>query len=224
MCAMSTPAILFDLDGTLVDSRRDLTTAVNLVLAEYGVAPLSMDTVTSYVGNGSDTLMARALGDAEVSVSVATERLGFHYRQHLLDETVLYDGIIETLEELQGSGYKLAVVTNKTQASACRIVRGLGVDGFFETVLGDTGTCGLKPETDLILQALQVCDAVREGSWMLGDNYTDLAAGRRAGLQTCFCAYGFGARRGEPFDISIACPRDFPVHLAALQAGTMARG
>ena len=212
---MAQRLLIFDLDGTLIDSRKDLAVAVNTVREEYDLQPLAVATVTSYVGNGSRQLMERAMQDCSgADIDEATHRLGVAYRQHLLVHTHLYRGTEEALALVRGLGYRLAVVTNKTQRAAEVIVDGLGVGGFFSAVVGDDGAHALKPEAEPLTRALHQAGCEREGSWMIGDNYTDLVAGRRANVRRCYCRFGFGHARGEASDMQVDSLADFADALA----------
>lgn len=206
--------LMFDLDGTLVDSRRDLATAINLTLADYGQAPLSVETVASYLGDGARQLMARCFDGADVDLDEATRRMGGYYERHLLDATRVYDGIVELLECAAAKGFQLAVVTNKIQESARQIVDGLGIGSHFSVVLGDDGQRELKPSPEPLREALKRTACEPEGSWMIGDNHTDLKSGHAGGVQTCFCEYGFGKTCGQPSDLSICSPTEL---IAALR-------
>lgn len=203
--------LMFDLDGTLVDSRADLTTAVNLMRADYGLPPLSVQTVTRYVGNGITRLVERSLAESPppVALEAAVETMRRHYRGHLLDRTVLYPGTAGALEALRQAGFPLAVVTNKPEAAAREIVEGLGIAANFTCVVGG-GTCAsIKPDPESLFYALRRGGCSPSLSWMVGDNYTDLAAGARAGVKRCFCRYGFGSAGDETYDVAVDSLTDF---------------
>jgi len=201
---MNKSLIIFDFDGTLVDTRADLTTAVNLVRRDYGLAPLAVDVVTGFVGNGIRKLMERSLAGHPADVDEAVTRMQGHYREHMLDETVLYPGTLEGLAEIRGKGYGMAVVTNKPEQPALAICRHLGVEHFFGAVIGGDTCQNLKPHPEPLILALRLTGSALAGSWMVGDNYTDMAAGRNAGIQRCFCSYGFGRLADESHDLAIA--------------------
>jgi phosphoglycolate phosphatase len=208
-------AVIFDLDGTLVDSRQDLTTGVNLLRAEYRLPPLDMDTVTQYVGNGPAKLAERALKGTNADIGEALALLKKFYSEHMLEQTSLYPGMKECLHDLRNAGYKLAVATNKLQNLCGAILGHLGVAELFDVVLG-AGEHELKPSPEMILRILEQTCCTREGSWIVGDNYTDLEAGRRAGTGRCFASYGFGDPKDEPFDIKASSPKDLAEKLTGL--------
>ena len=184
---------LFDLDGTLVDSRADIACAVNLTRAGFNLPPLPLDAVVRCIGRGVGDLMATTIPERPAAVlpeTLAAYRA--HYRAHLLDETVPYPGIPELLAGLRGAGHGLAVVTNKGRAASCAILEGLGLLPFFGAVVGDGDAPALKPDpAPLRLAAQQLGRELRHNDWMVGDQDTDLLAGAAAGIQTCFCCWGF---------------------------------
>lgn len=207
--------ILFDLDGTLIDSRADLALAVNLTRRDAGLPPLPDARVVEFVGEGLRTLVARALPERPEELDAAVERARGHYGRHLLDRTVLYPGVKAALAELRGLGYALAVVTNKPQEFTDTILRGLDIADAFLTTVGGGACPQLKPDPAPLHLALARCGAAAAGSWMVGDHFTDLEAGRRAGLRRCFCRYGFGDPRGEGWDLAVDALPELPRALAA---------
>lgn len=214
---MSLPAFIFDLDGTLIDSRHDLATAVNLMRGDLGLAALPMPTIIGFVGDGMRRLVERSLRDAgerSTDLERATGLLRRHYAEHLLDRTVLYPGVKEGLEALAARGGHLAVVTNKPTEPARRICAGLGILEYFPLVLGGDACERIKPDPLPLLRVLQVTGAAPSTSWMVGDNTTDLEAGRRAGLRRCFCRFGFGHPGTEVPDLSVDSLLDFVRHVS----------
>jgi phosphoglycolate phosphatase len=213
---MADPAFIFDLDGTLVDSRHDLATAVNLMRRDVGLTPLPLDLVVSFVGDGLRRLVERSLRDAApgaVDVVRATALLREHYAAHLLDETCLYPGVRAGLEALVRQPCHLAIVTNKPTEPACRICQGLGIRVFFGLILGGDACERMKPDPLPLLRVLQATGAEAGASWMVGDNVTDLEAGRRAGLRRCFCRFGFGHAGAEAADLAVDSLVEFADHV-----------
>jgi phosphoglycolate phosphatase len=197
-------AIFFDLDGTLIDSRADLATAVNLTRLDFGLPELPAAQVASYVGEGLRALVSRAMPENPAQLDMAVARARAQYGVHLLDRTTLYPGVAEALRMLGARGWKRAVVTNKPREFIRPILEGLGVAGEFEALVGGGDTAVLKPDpAPVLLAASRLGIADLRGSWMAGDHFTDLEAGRRLGLQRCFCRYGFGELRGEGFDLAV---------------------
>src|SRR3972149_1085297 len=152
--------LIFDLDGTLVDTRADLTAAVNHTLEKLALPPLSMEQVCRYVGDGLETLLSRALGLQHGDlVDNAVRLFRDYYGLHLLDRTRLYPGVRETLEHFRGK--RKAIVTNKPLAFSERILAGLEIESHFEVILGGDSTVQRKPHPE---PALKVTDV---GCWVL---------------------------------------------------------
>ena len=195
--------IVFDLDGTLIDSRRDLAGAVNYMRGSMGLEPLSAERVVSFVGNGVANLVRRAVADADVDFDEALRRMKRYYADHLVDSTCLYPGVSAGLKELKGAGITLAVLSNKPTAASRKILEQLGVAPLFAEIIGGDGSFPLKPEPDA-LRALQAKFGFELAScWMFGDHYTDLEAARRAGFRRALARYGFGDPREEKFDFEV---------------------
>ena len=195
--------IVFDLDGTLIDSRRDLAGAVNYMRGSMGLEPLSAERVVSFVGNGVANLVRRAVADADVDFDEALRRMKRYYADHLVDSTCLYPGVSAGLKELKGAGITLAVLSNKPTAASRKILEQLGVAPLFAEIIGGDGSFPLKPEPDA-LRALQAKFGFELPScWMFGDHYTDLEAARRAGFRRALARYGFGDPREEKFDFDV---------------------
>lgn len=204
---MSLPVFLFDLDGTLIDSRQDLTTAVNRVRALLGAQPMTVSTITGYVGDGVLKLLERALADIPgADAQAAVTQMQAAYRECALDATRPYPGVPDILRELSSRGHPLAVVTNKPEAVSRSILVGLDLLRYLGAVVGGDTTSGLKPDPIPLFDALAKLGCAPADAWMIGDNWTDLAAARAAGLRCCFCEYGFGRRRGLPSDRTVHSP------------------
>ncbi|MFZ4984336.1 MAG: phosphoglycolate phosphatase [Blastocatellia bacterium] len=194
--------LLFDLDGTLVDSRADLVTSVNLMLAELGERSLSSGEVIGFVGEGARLLVERSLRAAwhrNPDDSETEAALGLflrHYREHLLDQTSLYPGVGETLDRLRQSGrWPMAIVTNKPYNLTVALLEGLGLRHHFAAVIGGDSLPERKPSPLMLLEASRQCGASASQALMVGDSPVDIAAGRRAGAMTC--GYTGGFRRRE---------------------------
>ena len=195
--------IVFDLDGTLIDSRHDLAGAVNYMRGSMGLEPLSAERVVSFVGNGIINLVRRSVADAEVDFDEALRRMKRYYADHLVDTTCLYPGVSAGLKELKESGITLAVLSNKPTAASAKILDRLGVAGFFSDISGGDGNSPLKPEPDALLALLAKYGFDASSCWMFGDHYTDLEAARRAGFRRALARYGFGDPREEKFDFEV---------------------
>lgn len=193
-------AILFDLDGTLLETRRDIAVAANLALADRGVGPLPIDTITQYVGRGSRILVTRCLaacgvaapGDAEIDGLLAD--FVRHYKDHILDTTVPYDGIVAMLDRLREAGIAMGVVTNKPYELARGAIEGLRWGGYFGVVLGGESLAVRKPDPAPLLHALNLLGAEANRAAMVGDMDIDIEAGRAASMRTAAVVWGFSRR------------------------------
>ena len=196
-------ALLFDLDGTLIDSKRDLVQSVNATLRQMGRAELPEDLVAGYVGSGAPILISRALGGA-TSEEEQQRALRFflaHYDAHKLDFTKEYPGVRETLEKLRG--LPMAVLTNKPVNISERILEGLGLAGFFRAIYGGNSFATKKPDplgANKILSELEIPPAQAA---MVGDSEVDVQTARNAGMISAIVNFGFGAhdREMHPADI-----------------------
>lgn len=195
---MKYQCLLFDLDGTLVDSRADLTKAINLMLSELGRAQLPDARVVSFVGEGARLLVERALRSTQKSEPAGSEieralRLfQHHYREHLLDETTIYPEVEETLERL--ASIPKAIVTNKPYQFTIALLAGIGLGKYFAAVLGGDSLPERKPSPQMLLEAARRCSAEPARSLMVGDTRVDVEAGKAAGMETCGYVSGFRGR------------------------------
>lgn len=188
------PLIAFDLDGTLVDSRRDLALAANLLLAEYGAEPLAVEQVTAMVGDGARVLVTRVLraaGLPSVDVQAALDRFLAIYDAHLLDHTRPYPGIGELLEALEGRA-TVALLTNKPTHHTERMLVELGLRHRFATVIGGDGAFPRKPDPAGLLHLAASAGVAPDHSVMVGDSMVDVETAQRAGTHMCVARYGFG--------------------------------
>ncbi|MDD4017761.1 MAG: HAD-IA family hydrolase [Kiritimatiellae bacterium] len=202
---------LFDLDGTLIDSRADLALAVNLTRADFGLPPKTEDEVVACIGEGMRLLIEHAIPERPDQWDAMLARQRVNYLAHCLDRTTLYPGVAETLRALRAEGWRLAVVTNKPGPLTRPILEGLGISVFFGAVVGGGDCPVLKPNpAPLLMAAAQMGATLDADDWMAGDNFTDLEAGRRAGVKRCFCRFGFGTLRGETYDHAIDSMEAFP--------------
>lgn len=204
-----TRLVMFDMDGTLVDSRADLGAALNLMLTDYGLPPLTLDEVAGLLGDGRHVFVKKALlarGGDDVDLDDALDRMGRYYDLHMVEKTRLYDGMHEVLFELRRRDVKLGVITNKQDAAAKVIIERLGLSGLVDMTLGDDGVTPLKPAPDMLLNMMTQFGAKHDQCWMIGDNHTDLGAAKSAGVKSCFCDYGFGIVDGVIPDARVATP------------------
>ena len=189
------------MDGTLIDSAGDIGAAVNRMRVSFGLNPLPRGSVVRMVGNGARVLVSRALADTPgMDLDEAFRRYRHEYDTHLIDETRLYPGVPEGLEELKSAGFHLAVFTNKPYASTRFILKGLGIDALFPVVVGADSGFPLKPAPEALYHILEKTGADAACSWMAGDNWTDIDSGHAAGFRTAYCTYGYGAPDKEQPD------------------------
>jgi phosphoglycolate phosphatase len=185
--------LIFDLDGTLIDSRLDLAHAVNATRAHMGMTPLEFERVYSYVGNGAPVLIRRALGEqaTEAEVEEGLEFFLEHYREHALDCTTLYPGIKESLERLAAAGKRMAVLTNKPVRMSNAIVEGLGIADHFFQVYGGNSFDFKKPHPIGVETLMRATGIGHELTVMVGDSAVDINTAVNAGVRSCGVTYGF---------------------------------
>jgi phosphoglycolate phosphatase len=200
---------IFDLDGTLVDSREDLATAANAARSALGLPALSLAEVSSCVGDGLDKLIERVTpgGDAAARAS-AKAAFAAAYERCCCHATRPYAGIPEALAALCAHGWALGVATNKGLAFSERILSHCGIRARFAAVRGGDRT--RKPDPTALLEIVAESGSDPRGAWMIGDHRTDLAAGRAAGMRVAWCAWGIGHRDGLDADAVLEHPADVP--------------
>ncbi len=209
---------VFDLDGTLVDSRRDLAASANELIAALGGQPQPVEAVARMVGEGARLLVQRALAAAGVPDPgpPALARFLEIYDRRLLDETRAYAGVDEALGAAAARG-PLAVLTNKPQHHSERVLAGLGLAHWFAEVIGGDSPFGRKPDPAGLQHLVSRHAATTATTLMVGDSVIDLRTARSAGVHACMARYGFGfpdIPPGEPLDgVSLI---DQPAELASV--------
>jgi phosphoglycolate phosphatase len=205
-------AFVFDLDGTLVDSARDLAAATNAALLKVapGTAPIPLEVVVTFVGEGARLLVERSLRHAGLDLSPDDVLPVFSgcYRMGLLDTTRLYPGVAEALDAL--AGHPLAVLTNKPGEFSRAILEGLGVASRFARVWGAGDVAERKPDPAGLLGLVRELGASPEGTWMVGDSPVDVRTARAAGVKVAGAVWGLdpsGLRAARP-DRLLEHPRD----------------
>jgi phosphoglycolate phosphatase len=191
-----TELVVFDLDGTLIDSRRDLADSANLLVGECGGRRLDEAAIVGMVGEGVQVLVERALAAAGVAVVPpgAVARFSEIYGARLLRETRPYPGVPEMLDRAARVA-PLAVLTNKPRAASRAILEGLGLGRFFRDIYGGDGPCPRKPDARGLWQLIENAGASRSASLLVGDSPIDVETGRAAGVPVCLARYGFGFAR-----------------------------
>jgi len=204
--------LIFDLDGTLIDSKADLVLSVNAMREQMGLPRLDAAVVVSYVGGGVAALIRRALGEGTSDDKVARASTIFlnHYGRHLLDNTVPYPGVRQALDELRGR--KMAVLSNKRHDFSREILEGLELAHHFSWIYGETSFPETKPNPAGVIRLMREAGALARQTLMVGDSDTDVLAGRNAGIWTCGVTYGFGGFTLEtvPPDLILNDLRDLP--------------
>ncbi len=190
---MSRPDLLiFDLDGTLIDSKRDLADSVNAMRAWMGLAPIPDDHVYSYVGDGAPMLVRRALpGVREEDLERALRYFLDYYREHMLDATRLYPGVREALDGLHQARVPLAVLTNKPVKFSVRLIERLGLHEHFFRIYGGNSFEEKKPSPVGVDALIAESGAMREKTILVGDSAVDVRTARNARVQACGVAWGF---------------------------------
>jgi phosphoglycolate phosphatase len=209
--------VIFDLDGTLIDSRLDLVHSVNAALRHINRPELPDDVIASYVGDGAPVLIQRALGPEAVDEALIRKGLEFflhYYREHKLDHTTIYPGIQEALASIESSGNgvprKLAVLSNKPVNPSRAIVEALGLGRYFMQIYGGNSFATKKPDPEGALKLVSEAGLRPEQAAIVGDSHVDIRTGRNAGLFTVAVKYGFAPHtlEVESPDIEIDTPQE----------------
>lgn len=192
----SLAAIVFDLDGTLIDSVPDLHAAGNMTLEERGLAPIDLATARRFVGDGGRVFVRRALAERGVTLdadelTAATERFIALYEAHASDRTLPYPDVPETLATLKQSGLRLGICTNKPERATHKVLALLGLDHLFDAIVGGDTLPVRKPDPAHARAVLEELGVAPEAACMVGDNEHDSTAGRGAGMPFILMSYGY---------------------------------
>jgi len=185
--------LIFDLDGTLIDSRLDLAHSVNATRAAMGKGPLPAELISTFVGNGAPVLIKRAMGPeaGDDEIRDALEFFLDHYRRHAVDCTELYPGVRAALERLYDARMKLAVLSNKPQPIGNAIMEHFGLARLMFRICGGDSFEHKKPHRIGVDTLRAEADAEPNDTWMIGDSYVDVQTARNAGVPCCGVTYGF---------------------------------
>jgi phosphoglycolate phosphatase len=183
--------VAFDLDGTVIDSRADLSAATNHVLQCFGLPPLPSQSVCALVGEGARRLVERALGPTRTArVDEGVERFLAYYEAHLLDATVVYPGVADALAALEDAGVALSVLSNKAERLSRTVLEGLGVEVRFRAIIGGDSLPTRKPDPAGIERLRALTKTPSDRMLLVGDSPVDVATAANAGV--AFCGVGWG--------------------------------
>lgn len=197
---MALELIVFDLDGTLINSAPDLVEAVNYALTELNKPTHSQASIQQWIGNGADVLVKRSLvGDWHVESEPVDFEAAFalfktYYAAHDWVHSRLYDGTLETLQALKNLGFKLACVTNKTARFTNPLMETAGLAPYFDFIASDDTFEAMKPEPLPLLETAKRFNVLPENALMIGDSINDITAGKRAGFKTIAVSYGYAGQ------------------------------
>jgi len=201
--------IIFDLDGTLADTRADLAHAVNLTRKAYKLAELPPEEIVNYVGSGRKNLIEQAFHDSpNIDIEEVCDSWSDFYNENLIINTFLYKGVLEGIQSLHREGYHLAVCSNKPGPMCRRITAHFALDQYLVTALGGGDASTLKPEPEVLFEVMKKAEIAgfkreKDNVWMIGDHHTDLKVAENAGVKSIFCNYGFGKRGGLKSDFEV---------------------
>ncbi|MDW8130412.1 MAG: phosphoglycolate phosphatase [Bryobacterales bacterium] len=230
MSASRVRLLIFDLDGTLIDSREDLAAAVNATRRYMGLPPLDAKLVASYVGDGAPMLMRRALGPqfSEQDIQRALEYFLDYYGEHKLDATRPYPGVAEGLERFARAGVKMAVLTNKPVRISQAILEGLGMARYFFAIYGGNSFPEKKPHPIGVETLCREAAVGPAETMLVGDSAVDVRTARNAGILACGVTYGFQPESlaAEPPDLLVGSLAELADRLGvpALPASSLGPG
>jgi len=191
-------SIVFDLDGTLIDSLPDVLSSLNLLLAEEKRRPLNLKELRNLVGRGVNPMVQDAYSmtgkpiDSTTELESAVYRYIQNYKANPVSHTVIFANVIDTLGKLKDNGFCMGICTNKPYEMTLLVLEGLGIDGFFDGITGGDNLPFYKPDPRHILTTLQLMKSEVNHSVMVGDSSVDSEAGRNAGLPFIAVDYGYG--------------------------------
>ncbi|HHW04028.1 MAG TPA: HAD-IA family hydrolase [Thermoanaerobacterales bacterium] len=191
---MNIKTVIFDLDGTLIDSRKDIAVAANKTLSELNLPTLPEETIASFIGGGVDILVKRCLGEQYIHMfDEVLQSYKKNYFQGCTVYTTLYPGVKEVLEFLKKRGIKTALATNKVISLSEKILEHLGVKDYFDLMLGPEHVKNRKPNPEIINILLEKLNKKPEDTLYVGDSNLDVLCGKNAGTYTCAVTYGIGS-------------------------------
>lgn len=185
--------VVFDFDGVIADTVQDIATAANDVLRHYRMAALPVAEVRSSIGGGAEALVRNILaGREDIPLDEAAGLFKERYRRCHADQTELYPGVREVLDQLEAAGKTMAIATNKMEALTHNLVAKLGVQRYFRMIVGPESISRRKPDPEAVTRILDAVGVVSGRALMIGDTADDIVSGRAAGTLTCAVLYGYG--------------------------------
>ncbi len=191
-----TPTIVFDLDGTLADTARDLVSTLNVILAREGIPPVGMEQARALIGAGARPLIQRGLQVHGRSVTAARlealyQQFLTYYHEHIADETVLFPGVLKALERISEAGWRLAVCTNKRESHALQLLEKLGIMPLFAAISGQDSYGVQKPDPRHLTRTIESAGGHPEHAVMIGDSQTDIDTAKAARLPIVAVTFGY---------------------------------
>jgi len=222
--AASLRLLVFDLDGTLIDSGADLCASVNAMLHHFGRAPLPQAVISTYIGDGVARLVSRALGEPVEAAYLESAVAYFldYYREHKLDHTYVYSGVFASLDSLRfepsGAPRAMAVLTNKPIGPSLAICEALGLSRYFYRIYGGNSFATKKPDPEGLLALMQEAGVTGEETLMIGDSDVDIMTSRNAGVWSMGCSFGLSPHTlaAVPPDCLVDSPAEWPLALASI--------
>lgn len=185
--------VIFDLDGTLIDSRVDIVSGINHMLGRLGMQKKSFEEITGLIGFGVERIVRDALGrSGRDKVKRGLGIFKRYYSRHLFDNTILYPAVRDTLKYIRAKRKRIALLTNRPKASTLAILKYFGISAYFDLVKGGDDQFCMKPGPCPVLNVIKTLGSESSSALMVGDSYIDIEAGKRAGILTCGATYGIG--------------------------------
>ncbi|MBN2363639.1 HAD-IA family hydrolase [candidate division WOR-3 bacterium] len=207
---IKTAIIVFDLDGTLIDTSDDIVASINHTRNQFGLKPFPKKEAMKSIGQGFDNLIRMSLdrfGKDDGIVTIAKKVFTDHYIEHITDNSFPYDGITDALEILTSKGFSLCIATNKEIAMTEKLLLSLDIYKYFDIIVAGGMGISLKPEPDMIYKIQKDTNAITDRIAVVGDAWTDIQSARRAGCKSVLAQWGFKNTKGEKADFNASSPR-----------------
>jgi len=205
--------VVFDLDGTLAATIKDIAASVNRTRQDYGLPEQPIDQIVSYTGDGARKLLERSFSDHPINWDEGLQKMIQHYYDHPAENTSLYPGVKEGLAALKQAGWKLAVVTNKPGIVAREILKTLEISELLDDIIGGSDGFPLKPDPEVMFHLMKKYGAEPADSWVLGDNHTDMNSAAKAGMNAIYATWGYGFPADTKFNATADSFEQFTQYL-----------